>query len=185
MQTMEGGSLQSYEREITSDQQQRSQVSAKVRAVNTPVQIGVDAEQSRSYSYSRRAVGTKIINRTISFRVGFRDAPRSSASLEDAIKEAAVDLDPTPPFKFEEEMCRWILDRVKLRRARIGQSGAQQQGVQEAKHTQSGAQQQGVQQAKQPGAQQPDPKTSSAEYLRKVIGSLPNAKLMCPKPRIS
>ena len=72
METLEGGSLQHYDREITSDHQQRSEIRGTVKPTNAPVAIGVDAKQSRSYSYSRHAVGTKIINRTISFRVGFR-----------------------------------------------------------------------------------------------------------------
>lgn len=140
METLEGGSQQHYDREITSDHQQRSEIRTTVKATNAPVTIGVDAEQSRTYSYSRHAVGTKIINRTISFRVGFEDAPRSkvTGSSKTSIPRSppatpqslpAIPQSPpatsepqhkptTPPkpqTRFEENFSRWLLQRIAFR----------------------------------------------------------------------
>ena len=76
--TEEGGSLQVYEREVTSILSHHTELKASVVIPKSPVEIGVDAEQSRSVSTSRRTVGRKIVNRTISFQSDFDDVPRSS-----------------------------------------------------------------------------------------------------------
>ena len=120
METLEGGSLQHYDREITSDHQQRSEIRGTVKPTNAPVAIGVDAEQSRSYSYSRHAVGTKIINRTISFRVSFEDAPRSKVEGSPQSKHTTPNPESQPPQttpakeSFEEKFSRWLLERIML-----------------------------------------------------------------------
>ena len=120
METLEGGSLQHYDREITSDHQQRSEIRGTVKPTNAPVAIGVDAEQSRSYSYSRHAVGTKIINRTISFRVSFEDAPRPKVDGSSHSNHTTPNPKPqshqTSPAKesFEEKFSRWLLERMML-----------------------------------------------------------------------
>ena len=75
--TEEGGSLQNYEREIVSVQDQRGELKASISCQQSPVSIGVDAEQARSHVSTRRSVGKKVVNRTISFRADFHDAPRS------------------------------------------------------------------------------------------------------------
>ena len=120
METLEGGSLQHYDREITSDHQQRSEIRGTVKPTNAPVAIGVDAEQSRSYSYSRHAVGTKIINRTISFRVSFEDAPRSKVEGSPQSKHTTPNPESQPPQttpekeSFEEKFSGWLLERIML-----------------------------------------------------------------------
>ena len=53
--TEEGGALQSYKREVTSVQTQQTDLKASVTIPQSPVTIGVDAEQSRSVSSRRRA----------------------------------------------------------------------------------------------------------------------------------
>ena len=120
METLEGGSLQHYDREITSDHQQRSEIRGTVKPTNAPVAIGVDAEQSRSYSYSRHAVGTKVINRTISFRVSFEDAPRSKVEGSSHSKHTIPNSKPQShqtnlaKESFEEKFSRWLLERMML-----------------------------------------------------------------------
>ena len=132
METLEGGSLQHYDREITSDHQQRSEIRGTVKPTNAPVAIGVDAEQSRSYSYSRHAVGTKIINRTISFRVSFEDAPRSKVEgLQQSIHTPPSPKSQPPQTtpanlkeSFEEKFSRWLLERIMLYRLKLKPSEA-------------------------------------------------------------
>ena len=75
--TEEGGSLQNYEREIISIQEQQGELKASITIPQSPVSIGVDAEQARSHATTRRSVGKKVVNRTISFRADFHDAPKS------------------------------------------------------------------------------------------------------------
>ena len=75
--TEEGGSLQNYEREIISIQEQQGELKAAITIPQSPVSIGVDAEQARSHATTRRSVGKKVVNRTISFRADFHDAPKS------------------------------------------------------------------------------------------------------------
>ena len=73
--TEEGGSLQSFEREVTSILSHQTNLKASVIVPQAPVQIGIDAEQSRSVSSTRRTVGKKVINRSVSFRGDFSDVP--------------------------------------------------------------------------------------------------------------
>ena len=75
--TEEGGLLQTYEREIISIQEQQGELKASITIPQLPVTIGVDAEQSRSHAATRRSVGIRVVNRTISFRADFHDAPKS------------------------------------------------------------------------------------------------------------
>ncbi len=130
--TEEGGSLQSYEREVASVQSQQSDLKSSITIPQAPVSIGVDAEHSRSFSTTRKAVGKKVINRTISFRADFEDAPQSrttdphvakmqcaSASLQlHAIASATSELVSDAQnglLTFEERLATWIMERVKSR----------------------------------------------------------------------
>ena len=129
--TEEGGALQSYEREVTSVQTNQTDLKASVAIPQSPVTIGVDAEQSRSVSSRRRAVGQKVTNRTISFRADFEDAPSSSTTNpEHACREASIRRgcfsvmsesdetveDAESALTFEERLSRWIMQRVNQRR---------------------------------------------------------------------
>ena len=131
--TEEGGALQNYEREIVSIQDQRGELKASITVPQSPVSIGVDAEQSRSHTSTRRSVGKKIVNRTISFRADFHDAPSSSTrDPGKAQVEASLSISTrrfTSPsavgrelnraeekwLTFEERLCRWILERAMHR----------------------------------------------------------------------
>ena len=133
--TEEGGSLQNYECEIISIQDQRGEMKASITVPQSPVTIGVDAEQSRSHCSKRRSVGKKVINRTISFRADFHDAPSSStrdpsqAKVEASLlrKQVSSRSRPCSPqqedlasaedknMTFEERLCKWILERVEHR----------------------------------------------------------------------
>lgn len=70
--------LQNYEREIVSIQDQQCELKASITIPQSPVSIGVDAELARSHATTRRSVGKKVVNRTISFRADFHDAPKFS-----------------------------------------------------------------------------------------------------------
>ena len=112
METDEGGSLQTYVREVSSVHSQQSTLSASIDMPKAPVTIGVDAEYSRNYTTSRKAVGKKLHNRTVSFKADFGDLrtdhTQSKTPPGKAEGEGAV---PTPSF--EERLCKWILDEVR------------------------------------------------------------------------
>ena len=89
IETIDGGLQRGYDEEISSGTTRRSEIHGKVRAPDTPLNIGIDAEYSRTHGSSRRMVGAKVKNRTVSFRVDFVDVPQSR--VEKNIREAKGD----------------------------------------------------------------------------------------------
>ena len=90
---------------------------SSVTVPQSPVSIGVDSEMSRSSSSSRRAVGKKVVNRTISYREDMHDLPVMndlpelarlvSLSLRKGDKGETI----TPTF--EERLAKWICTRLQ------------------------------------------------------------------------
>ena len=120
--TEEGGSLQSYEREITSITSHQINLKASVVVPQAPVEIGIDAEASRSVTSTRRAVGKKVINRSISFRSDFDDAsqgtPLGSKSFDWASTpdpDSSIADTQSEYYTFEERLSQWIIDRILYR----------------------------------------------------------------------
>ena len=128
--TEEGGSLQSYEREVSSVYTQQTNLKASVAFPQAPVNIGIDAEQSRSFSTTRKAVGRKVINRTISFRADFDDLPQTHTDDPNKAKLASAEnlgavysdeetegssADDHNNLTFEERLSRWIIERILQR----------------------------------------------------------------------
>lgn len=109
--TDEGGALQSYANEINSVSTQQVKMKSSVTVPQSPVTIGVDAEMSRSSTSSRRSVGKKVINRTISYREDMDDLPLKATG--DSTKEVA-ELMLSKPHQgsvmppFEERLAMWI-----------------------------------------------------------------------------
>ena len=127
--TEEGGSMQSYEREVSSVTTQQTNLKASVAIPQAPVNLGLEGEQSRSVSTTRKAIGKRVMNRTISFSSQFDDLPQSSSKSVktiDAQKETVVpkvvyatateveqkELDRQHVFNFEERLSKWILERI-------------------------------------------------------------------------
>lgn len=131
--TEEGGALQSYERETTSVYVQQSELKASVDVPQAPISIGVEAEQSRSYNTTRRAVGKKVVNRTISFRAVFDDVPLLRGLDPEKVQKvppafgkrytdpkgqglSEPDADAHRKLTFEEQLAQWIQERLLIRR---------------------------------------------------------------------
>jgi len=127
--TEEGGSLQSYEREVSSVTTQQTNLKASVAVPQAPVSLGLEGEQSRSVSTTRKAIGKRVINRTISFASQFDDLAQSS-SLSEQTEAAQKDtiapkvVYPSAAEKrevmediitFEERLSKWILERIVSR----------------------------------------------------------------------
>ena len=143
--TEEGGLVNNFEKVVESVQQLQTNMSASVPA-SQQVSVGVDAELSRSYSKTKRSVGTKVLTRTISFRADFDDisvrkrkklrhgrvsteqrrtAPQRALTLPEgdmakaeieANLHANGDQDNSHKPTFEERLSKWILDHLKSRK---------------------------------------------------------------------
>ena len=114
--TDEGGALHSYVNQINSVNTQQVKMKSSVTIPQSPVSIGVDAEMSRSASSSRRAVGKKVLTRTISYCEDMDDLPLMSdlpslvrqTSLSLRLRKGAAKIMPT----FEERLAEWICTRL-------------------------------------------------------------------------
>ena len=101
--TEEGGMLKSYVNQVSSASSIQSSLKTAVSAAS-PVSIGVDAELSRSSSANRRAVGKKIVNRTIAFK----------DDLDDLYGD-----EETSSHEFEKKLCKRILQKLEYRRGEV------------------------------------------------------------------
>ena len=107
-------------------QSQQSDLKASIAVPQAPFTIGVDAEHSRSVRTTRRAVGKKVINRTILFRADFEDLPQSTTTDPSAAKMEAIPgsmtynvsmeelnqsvVNSQSNLTFEERLAKWILE---------------------------------------------------------------------------
>ena len=108
--TEEGGAVQSYEREIVSVQTLQSKIKTSIVMPTAPMTIGADAELSRSVNSSRRAIGRQIINRTVSFKDDFVDAPCSDETISEKTGGSS---DMQNHWTFEQRLAHWIIQKLK------------------------------------------------------------------------
>ena len=119
IETDEGGLLTAYQHDIsnTTDYQTKIELSVD-ESIPTPssVKIGVDSEYSRKISTTRKVVGKKVATRTVAFRDDFSGLPLYSLDAE-PVHAAATERDGCErrASKFEEELCKWILDKISWR----------------------------------------------------------------------
>ena len=132
--TEEGGLVNNFEEVVESVQQLQTNMSASVPA-SQQVSVGVDSELSRSYSKTKKSVGTKVLTRTISFRADFddicvrrrkgkggkgRSVPQRALTLPEGdvataeAKAALVRADSGEDHEptFEERLSKWIIDHL-------------------------------------------------------------------------
>ena len=103
--TDEGGAVQMYETEVQSTFTLQVELQASIAIPQSPITIGVDAEQSRSVSSTRKSVGRKVLNRTISYRADFDDIPTRNVSESHTHSKSCM--------TFEERLCNWILQCIE------------------------------------------------------------------------
>ncbi len=108
MGTEECGAYQNYTSTVASSTESKVNLKASLSLLHTPVSLGLDSEVSRSSCHTRKTVGTRVINRTVSFRKeGGENIPLRVLS------------DESIPLKnnetFEEFVSEWILKRIKKR----------------------------------------------------------------------
>lgn len=90
--TEEGGQREYYEEEVNSVLTQQLKTSLTIQEPSNSLTIGVEAEKSRSFTDTRKAVGEKVMTRTVSFRTN-------------------IDENET----LEKELSKFILDRLQTR----------------------------------------------------------------------
>ena len=118
--TEEGGSLQSYDREVWSSVTLRANLKASVDVPapsQAPVEIGADSDLSRSTTSGRRTLGKKVINRSVSFMSDHDDKSADDGDdksdgggdrpFADSVANAHSALLP-----FEERLSKWIVDKI-------------------------------------------------------------------------
>ena len=134
--TEEGGSAVSYQNEVTSVHNLQSNLKLSIAVPHSPVTIGVDADLSRETSTTRRSIGRKVVNRSITFRDDFEEVTTESGPAR-AVQEAeAADAYVKPLYmtseeeayravadsqsgsSFEARLAKWIMVRV-IHRKRI------------------------------------------------------------------
>ena len=106
--TEEGGMVDTYEDEVGSVQS--LQLGMKASAVATTsggtVKVGVEADLNRSVSSTRRAVGKRVVNRTISFKEEFDDTLFSADAQ-------TLGAHPEENWRFEERLMAWVLENLQ------------------------------------------------------------------------
>ena len=93
--TEEGGCVQTYEREVSSVSETRGKASSSVTNPKSAITVGVEAEFAQSSSDRCRVVGTKVLNRTISFKDHCIDSKHHLES-----------------DSFETQLCKWIMRKA-------------------------------------------------------------------------
>lgn len=119
IETDDGGLLKEYSDEIRCRTDLNCEVKSGVKAANAPLTIGVAAEYTRSSLTTKYVVGTRVKNRTISFRTDFTDLPQSRAkdleAAKDEIRKRKEGEAKREVSKFEERLCSWLLECLKHR----------------------------------------------------------------------
>ncbi len=90
--------MHSYETEMQSSTDQHVNLSGSIAVPNSPMSLGLEGELSESNSMTQKAVGKKIVNRTVSFLANYKDKNDKSHS------------DKTRTF--EEELSKYILEAI-------------------------------------------------------------------------
>lgn len=109
--TDEGGFVQTFKSHIASNMDLQSQFKASAGIPNTPVSFGLEGEVSRSSNSSKKIVGKKVMNRTISFRM---DPTPEFHSHEDEAAAHQVESHTSSQTlpRFEEAISAWILKEI-------------------------------------------------------------------------
>lgn len=100
--TEESGMREYYEEDISSVLSLHLSSKFTIEEPSNSLNIGIDAEASRSFAETRKAVGEKVVTRTVSFRTGF--------------DMTTPDPCPPPAPTFEEQLSQWIVDRIETKR---------------------------------------------------------------------
>lgn len=119
--TDEGGFIQCYKSQIVSKEELQTEFKASGSIPNTPVKFGLEGEAFRGSSTSKKIIGKKVINRTVSFRMD--PLITDELSREDDEQELRVARKMQLPF--EEAISAWIWKQVCHRKGLKGDKQAE------------------------------------------------------------
>ena len=100
--TEESGQSEYYEEDINSTITQQVNTKLTIKEPSKTLSIGIDAEGARSFVETRKSIGKRIRTRTVSFKTNYDVQPM-------------YDDQPPSDVSFEEQMSRWIIDRIESR----------------------------------------------------------------------
>ena len=112
--TEEGGTVEVYENSVQSVQALQLDMKSSVSTTSncSSVKVGVDGEQTRTASSSRRVVGRKVLNRTVSFREEVDHLSPKQLSTSTHPSDTLESRSPHYGHSFDNCLCLWILDRI-------------------------------------------------------------------------
>ena len=130
VETDDGGFLQAYSEEVRSRVTLHGEVRASIKRPEASFNIGMHSEYTRSTLSAKHVIGTKVKNRTISFRIDFADvheAPsdtshahtksekplrrqedQSGRPSESSLRRSEDSVMQDMKLSFEERLCRWL-----------------------------------------------------------------------------
>lgn len=125
--TEEGELEQSYVHEISSIQSLQISTSGSV-PVSEQMSVGIDTELSRSYSTTRKSIGTKIVTRSISYKADFddltsttsTDTAKGSSRNSKNYQESSGENDKQKDSSFEERLSKWMIHRIQHKKVKNG-----------------------------------------------------------------
>ncbi len=70
--TNEGGMVHHFVQEVTSIKELKANLDTSISVPNSPVTVGVGIDHVRSLTKTRKAIGQRVLNRTVAFKFGIR-----------------------------------------------------------------------------------------------------------------
>ena len=126
--TEEGGYLEEYMETSFSSHTLQLEMKGEVGVptngtapVSPKVKIGVGSDYMRTISTERCVFGRRVVNRTISFRENIQDLPFSPGFTSTTPLQPGAEGLNQGEAAFEEELCKWILERYQCPKCRKGE----------------------------------------------------------------
>ncbi len=98
--TNEGGMLRDYVEEVTSIKNQTAKLDLSVTVPNAPLSVGVGADLSRKWTKTQKAIGRRVLTKTIAFQRLFDGSAKMLAKNV---------LECSDEQEYDEEKCIGIL----------------------------------------------------------------------------
>ena len=120
IETNEGGILMSYNHEVQSIAETEEKLLSSLNPPELPVSICIEDELDRNVSSTRRIVGRRVVNRSISFQSDFEEKYKDGEIAKSTKESFFIPKDPAEVISntqnsghtFEERVCQWILHRL-------------------------------------------------------------------------
>ena len=120
IETNEGGILMNYDHEVLSISEMENKFQSSINPPESPVTIHVEDEMDRCISGSRRLIGRRVVNRSISFQADIEvrytdgEIPRNGRDSYLVPHDPAEVISNTQfsGYNFEERVCQWLIQRI-------------------------------------------------------------------------